>query len=140
MAIEGAEAMNHLTAGPTDPIALIPVRVLLVDDHDLGRRSLARLLEVMGYEVTAAADGASALEALRVGPGFDYLLTDVRLPDLDGREIVQIARQREPRPLIALITGWDIDPAECTRIGVDFLFLKPVDVQDLIAKLQTPRG
>ena len=55
--------MNHSTAGPTDPAALAPARVLLVDDHDIGRRSLARLLEVMGYEVTAAADGAAALDA-----------------------------------------------------------------------------
>lgn len=125
--------------GPTDPTTPGPLRVLLVDDHDLGRRSLARLLEAMGYDVTAAADGAAAVEALRTDPGFDYLLTDVRLPDLDGRELVQIALQREPRPLIALITGWDIDPAECTRLGVDFLFLKPVDVQELLAKLQRRR-
>ncbi len=95
---------------------------MLVDDHDVGRRSLARLLDALGYDVTSAADGASALEALEVGPGFDYLLTDVRLPDLDGREIVQVARLHEPRPLIALITGWDIDPSECDRLGIDYLF------------------
>ena len=126
--------MIHATLEPSD--ATPAARLLLVDDHDVGRRSLSRLLEALGFQVTAAADGAAALEALATGPRFDYLLTDVRLPDLDGREIVEVARRYEPRPVIALITGWDIDPAECTRLGIDHLFLKPVDIQDLIAKLQ----
>ena len=117
---------------PTPPRS----RLLLVDDHDVGRKSLARLLEAMGFDVTSVADGTSALHALDIQPDFDFLLTDVRLPDLDGREIVEVARQREPRPLIALITGWDIDPSECERLGIDWLFLKPVNIQDMVAKLQ----
>lgn len=114
-------------------------RILLVDDHDLARRTLGRLLAAVGYDVTDVADGAQALQALEAGPEFDYLLTDVRLPDLDGREIVQVARTHDPRPRIALITGWDIDPEECTRLGIDWLFLKPVDIRDLMAKLASHR-
>ena len=133
--------MSHLADSTTDNLTPpARSRVLLVDDHDVGRRSLARLLDALGFDVTSAADGASALAALEVGPRFDYLLTDVRLPDLDGREIVEIARQRVPRPLIALITGWDIDPSECDRLGIDYLFLKPVDIQELVAKLQKSRN
>ena len=131
--------MNHPALDPTDVGTPVRSRLLLVDDHDLGRKSLARLLDALGFDVTSAADGASALEALEAGPRFDFLLTDVRLPDLDGREIVQVARLHEPRPLIALITGWDIDPGECDRLGIDYLFLKPVDIQELIAKLQRTR-
>ena len=115
-------------------------RLLLVDDHDVGRKSLERLLEAMGFDVTSVADGTSALEALNLEPAFDYLLTDVRLPDLDGREIVEVARRRDPRPMIALITGWDIDPGECERLGIDWLFLKPVNIQDMVAKLQDRQG
>ncbi len=132
--------MNHLADLNPDPVPPARSRILLVDDHDVGRRSLARLLDALGFDVTSAADGASALEALEAGPEFDYLLTDVRLPDLDGREIVQVARQRKPRPMIALITGWDIDPSECDRLGIDYLFLKPVDIQELVTKLQQSRG
>ena len=123
----------------TDAMPAPRHRLLLVDDHDVGRKSLARLLDALGYDVTAAADGASALKALEIGPRFDYLLTDVRLPDLDGREIVLVARQHDPRLLIALITGWDIDPGECDRLGIDYLFLKPVDIQELVATLQGNR-
>jgi len=108
----------------------------VVEDHDVGRRSLARLLEAMGYDVTAVNDGRSALETLNTEPGLDYILTDVRLPDLDGREVVLAARQLVPRPKIALITGWDVEPDEPGRLGIDWVFLKPLDVQEIVSKLQ----
>ena len=130
--------MNHATPA-SNPVPARS-RLLLVDDHEVGRKSLARLLEAIGFDVTSVADGSSALDALRLGPRFDYLFTDVRLPDLDGREIAQVARQHEPPPVIALITGWDIDPEECDRLGIDWLFLKPVNFQEMIAKLQRGRA
>lgn len=130
--------MLDLTA--SQPTAAVGNRILLVDDHDLARRALVRLLSAVGYDVTDVPDGAQALRALEAGPEFDYLLTDVRLPDLDGREIVQVARTHDPRPLIALITGWDIEPEECARLGIDWLFPKPIDVRDLMAKLASRRA
>lgn len=126
----------------TDPSAVEPAteprrpRVLLVDDHDIGRISLARLLEAMGFDVTAVVDGTSAFQVLGGTPEFDIVLTDVRLPDLDGREIVEVARRLVPTPKIALITGWDVEPDEPRRLGIDWVFLKPLDVQDMVAKLQ----
>ncbi len=109
-------------------------RVLLVDDHEVGRRSLGRLLIAHGYDVTDACDGRSALEALRDPTGFDYVLTDVRLPDLDGREVVRAARLLTPIPRIALITGWDVDPDEPERLGIDWVFLKPLNVSEILAR------
>jgi CheY-like chemotaxis protein len=111
-------------------------RILLVEDHEIGRRSLSRLLEAMGYEVISVNDGESALEALKTVSNLDYLLTDVRLPDLDGREVVLAARSLVPIPRIALITGWDLEPDESCRLGVDWIFLKPLDVQAIVAKLR----
>ena len=111
-------------------------RVLLVDDHDVGRKSLAKLLEALGYDVTAVNDGTSALEAMKTSTKPDYVLTDVRLPDFDGREIVHVARKIVPLPRIALITGWDVEPDEPARLGIDWVFLKPLNVQELVAKLQ----
>ena len=111
-------------------------RVLLVEDHEIGRRSLCRLLDALGYDVTTANDGESAVETLRSVTRFDYLLTDVRLPDLDGREVVRAARGLDPSPQIALITGWDLDPEERGALGVDWIFLKPLDVQAIVATLR----
>ena len=48
-------------------------RLLLVDDHEVGRKSLARLLGVLGYEITAVKDGESAIDAMEREPSFDYV-------------------------------------------------------------------
>lgn len=113
-------------------------RLLLVDDNAEGRRALARLLELYGYEVTAVADGASALEILGRSPPPDVLLTDLFLPDLDGRDIARQARVIAPATTIVMITGWDFgtDAPSCEDAGVDLLFLKPVNVTDLVTKLK----
>jgi CheY-like chemotaxis protein len=112
-------------------------RVLLVDDNADGIRAMARVLDAMGYEVTTVVDGKSALEVLQVGPPPDFLLTDLRLPDLDGREIARFAGQLVPRPYVVLVTGWDPgdDLEDPSRWGIDQLFLKPVLIDDLLTKL-----
>jgi CheY-like chemotaxis protein len=112
------------------------LRVLVVDDHEVGRNSLSRLLGLLGYETTTAKNGLSAVEALESGTPFDYVLTDLRLPDLDGREVVQAVHRLRPEARIALITGWDVEPDESIRLGIDWVFLKPLDVQDIVAKLR----
>ena len=115
-----------------------PKRILLVDDNEASQRGLARFLEAEGYAVTLAFDGASALEALEAGPPPDFVLTDLRLPDLDGREVAQSARRLVPPPRVALITGWDLDPElEATDSwGIDWYFQKPVNVRELLEKLR----
>ena len=90
----------------------------------------------MGYEITAVKDGESAIAAMELEPTFDYVLTDLRLPDLDGREVVQAAHRLLDSPHIGLITGWDLDPEETDRLGIDWVFLKPLDVQAIVAKLK----
>lgn len=113
-------------------------RILVVDDHAGGRRALARFLEMSGFEVTVAADGTSALEALRSGPPPDVVLTDLRLPDLDGLEVAQFARQLDPPPLIDLITGYEPEGTteDHRRWGIDRVFTKPLDIQALVASLK----
>ena len=124
------------------PVVPGPPRILLVDDNEATQRGLARLLEAEGYAVTLAFDGASALEALQVGPPPDFVLTDLRLPDLDGREVARSARRLVPPPRVALITGWDLDtePETPDSWGIEWYFQKPLNVRDLIEKLrQNPR-
>jgi CheY-like chemotaxis protein len=112
-------------------------RVLLVEDNEAALRGLSRLLEAKGYAVTGVRDGASALKALEAPPPPDYLLTDMRLPDLDGREVARQARQLVPAPWTALMTGLDLDfDRECQDTwGIDWVFLKPLDLNDLLGRL-----
>jgi DNA-binding response OmpR family regulator len=116
-------------------------RVLLVEDNHAASKGLCKLLEAHGFEVAVVPDGTSALAALRDGPPPDILLTDLQLPDLDGREIARHAHQLEPTPWVALITGWDVpaEPDENARWGIDWVFSKPLDVRALLAKLGGPQ-
>jgi two-component system cell cycle response regulator CpdR len=127
-------------SGSSAADAARPFRLLLVDDDDATRTSLSRLLEWHGFEVTAVADGTAALDALRTGPPFDVLLTDLRLPDLDGREVARWARELRPPLRIGLITGWDIETErEDPRYwGFDWVLPKPFRLPDLLAKLGAP--
>jgi CheY-like chemotaxis protein len=114
--------------------------VLLVEDNEAARRGLAKLLEARGFDVTTVRDGASALRALETCPPPDYLLTDLRLPDLDGREVALRARQLIPDLRTGLITGWDLEPDQDIQAtwGIDWVLHKPVDLQVLIQKLNEP--
>jgi two-component system, OmpR family, KDP operon response regulator KdpE len=113
------------------------LRILLVDDNAPGRRALAKVLEAKGFDVTAVADGTSALADMRQSPVPDFVLTDLLLPDIDGREVARAACALVPRPFVALITGWSIEPdlQDPARWDVDHVFLKPLRIDDLLAKL-----
>ena len=114
----------------------------MVEDNDAASKGLSKLLTAMGYEVHVVFDGATALEALRTSPPPDFVLTDLRLPDLDGREVALTARQLVPPPRIALITGWDLerDLHDRASWGIDWVFTKPLDVNELISKLREGSG
>jgi len=79
-------------------------RILLVDDEASIRVTLGALLERTGYDVTPAAGGAQALDLLDQ-QAFDLLLTDLRMPEIDGMQVVAAARQRQPDVAIIVFTG-----------------------------------
>jgi DNA-binding NtrC family response regulator len=78
--------------------------VLVVDDEKEVRRGLARCLELSGYRVHEAASGAEALDGISlVGP--DLVLLDVRLPDMEGVEVLKRIRREDPDLPVIMITG-----------------------------------
>ena len=95
-------------------------------------------MTALGYDVAVACDGASALALLAMPPPPDILLTDLRLPDLDGRELAGVARKLVPTPRVFLITGWDIDPAsdEYLNWGIEDVLIKPIDLQFLLSLMR----
>lgn len=82
-------------------------RVLLVEDDDIVRMLTAEILEEFGYSVEACSDASSALAFLRQGETVDLLMSDVGLPDLDGRELVQAAREIRPDLPVLFASGYD---------------------------------
>jgi two-component system cell cycle response regulator CpdR len=126
------------TSTPGGPAERTGRRVLLVEDNDAASRGLARLLEAWGFDVTITRDGYSALRALDTQPPPHFILTDLQLPDLDGREIARHAQSLDPAPRVALITGWDIDDAleDLQACGIQWIFPKPLDTFSLISRLR----
>jgi CheY-like chemotaxis protein len=68
-----------------------PLRLLVVDDHDINRRAVQLILQPLGCEITTAADGMIALERCQEAV-FDVIFMDVRMPELDGRETARRRR------------------------------------------------
>ena len=82
-------------------------RILLVDDEDMVRASLKRGLELDGHAVTLAVDGADGLERLAAARGaFELLLTDIRMPIMDGIALALAAKRDYPDLVILLMTGF----------------------------------
>ncbi|MBP2562882.1 CheY-like chemotaxis protein [Neorhizobium galegae] len=97
-------------------------KILITEDEDSLRMFVARALRLDGHETHEAGDGAEGLEKLSEGP-FDLLLSDIRMPVMDGIELVHQASARFPDLKILLMTGY----AE-QRERADDLVAKVIDV------------
>jgi two-component system sensor histidine kinase VicK len=106
--------------------------ILIVDDEYGVRSGIRTILEMDGYDVAEAGDGASALAALDERE-FDVALLDYRLPDIDGLSLLQTMKQRGCDAMVCMITAYaNIDTAiAATRQGVDFFLPKPFSPDDL---------
>ena len=113
-------------------------RVLLVDDNELIREMAADVLADEGMQVVQAGDAEQGLDQLRAQPGFDLLLTDVRLPGMSGRDLADEARALTPTLPVIFMTGY----AEEALERPDFLgpgmqlLRKPFSLADLMAMVR----
>lgn len=107
------------------------LRILLVEDHDDTRRTLARLLAHFGHQIVVAGSQQSALETLR-SKAFDVVLSDIGLPDGSGYDVISEAKRNRRVAGIAL-TGYgrDEDVQRGKEAGFDFHLTKPVDFHEL---------
>jgi CheY-like chemotaxis protein len=118
--------MNDPAVRHPDPDALIPT-VLVVEDEPVIRELMAILLEEEGYVVRQAVDGLQALEMLEQH-GIDLVLSDVKMPRLDGASLVQRLRARgDTIPVVLMSAVY----AEVDLPGVCFL-RKPVNCEHLL--------
>lgn len=102
-------------------------RILIAEDEEVLRKMCARALTGDGHEVAVASDGSEALETLeRESGGFDLLLTDIRMPIMDGIALALAAARDFPDLVILLMTGY-ADQRERAQ-GLDAL------IHDVIAK------
>jgi diguanylate cyclase (GGDEF)-like protein/PAS domain S-box-containing protein len=113
--------------------------VLIVDDDPFALQSIAKVLEGESYEVTTAASGSEALDLLKQ-ESFDLVLTDLRMPDVDGLEVLRQAKEIAPQAVVLILTGYaSVESAiEALREGAYDYLVKPSSDDEL--KLKIERG
>ena len=112
-------------------------RVLVVDDDRAIRESLARALELEGYEVELASDGAAALAAIRERRP-DVAVLDVMMPNIDGLTVCRVLRAERDRLPVLMLTARTETPDRVAGLdaGADDYLPKPFELDELLARLR----
>jgi len=124
-----------------DPETMPAGRILIVEDRDSLRRMLERALGQEGYEVEAAADGASAIRLVEQKP-FDLVLTDLKLPDVSGLQVLAASRAAQPRVPVLVLTGYGTvgSAVEAMKLGAYDFLEKPLEIDDLARLIERAIG
>ena len=109
-------------------------RILVVDDEDIVRTSCSRTLSPEGYEVKLAKNGSEGLKIAREGK-FDLVLTDLKMPDMDGIEVLRIIKEQWPETEVIIVTGYQtVDTAvKAIKLGAYDYIEKPFTPDALIS-------
>jgi signal transduction histidine kinase len=136
-----AEAEGPGEPGPVPEERDLAGRAMLVDDNDMIRRTLARMLESFGLEVVEARSGQASLELL-AGSQCDYVLLDLSMPGLSGWETLARLRELDADVPVVLMSGYEENGAEHS-LGDDpraIYLTKPFRVDELRAALREIGG
>jgi len=111
--------------------------ILIVEDETVLRESLAELLTGEGYRILQAGDGKTAYELAMSGP-LDLVLSDVRMPEMDGITLLGNLRRLAPETPVIMITAYGTvqSAVAAMRSGACDYLLKPVQFDDLLLKIQ----
>jgi len=114
------------------------VKILVVDDERAVRDSLRRALELEGYEIDLAADGAEALAKLEDGAEPDAMILDVLMPGTDGLEVCRRIRREGSRlPVLMLTARAEVgDRVAGLDAGADDYVTKPFALEELLARVR----
>ena len=111
--------------------------ILVVDDENVARQSLSDILKLEGYNVASASNGQAAVEHVRTHP-IDLMIVDLRMPGMDGLEVVQVVNQVAPDTEIVLLTAFaSTDSAvKALRLRVHDYLTKPAAPAQVIASVK----
>lgn len=106
--------------------------VLVVDDEKIARQNLKHVLSKDGYAVTTAASGVEGLELLQK-KRFAVVITDLRMQDVDGMEVLEKAKARDPNVEVIMISGYATTPTtvEAMKKGSYHFLAKPLELGEL---------
>jgi CheY-like chemotaxis protein len=112
----------------------LPVKILVVEDNPTNRQVVVTVLQTLGYQPDIAENGQTGIEMAEVG-GYDLILLDVQMPDIDGWTVARHLRQyvRDKRLAIVAITAGVTpeDRQRCFDAGMDDFVMKPFKISTL---------
>ena len=118
--------MNSATPGSS---------ILVIDDNRDVADALAAVLEIAGYRVTALVSVREALDLLDTDADIGTVISDVRMPDLDGFDFLRVVKHRFPHMRVFLVTGQEVTRQDVVPHGAVIL-KKPVEYDELLRLLK----
>jgi CheY-like chemotaxis protein len=112
--------------------------ILVVDDEEALRTVLGSELSGEGYHVETASDGDEAIATLQNNNKFDLILLDIKMPKVDGFEVLKFIKANTPGIKVIMLTAFaDLKNAiESKKLGADDFISKPYDLVDLLTTIE----
>ena len=116
---------------------VIMAKILIVDDEDIARLTLAEILRLEGYEIKSVSNGEAAVEALRCEP-FDVMILDLKMAGMSGMDVLQAVVDDLPDLSVIVLTAYGtIDTAiQAIRYQVHDYLLKPVSPEQVLESIE----
>jgi DNA-binding response OmpR family regulator len=111
--------------------------ILVVDDEPVARQSLTDILKLEGHNVASAPNGQAAVEYVRTHP-VDLMIVDLRMPGMDGLEVVQVVNQISPETEVILLTAFGSTETaiQALRLRIHDYLLKPASPAQVLASVK----
>ena len=116
------------------------LRVLVVDDEEMLRNLLARILEREGYSVSTASGAKQALASLEKSD-FQIMVSDVKMPEMNGFELLRAAKHKYPQMAVVMMTAFvdDYTVQQALGLWADGYVAKPFKSHDLTSEVERAR-
>jgi DNA-binding response OmpR family regulator len=116
---------------------MVKSNILVVDDEPVARQSLTDILKLEGHNVSSAPNGQAAVEFVRTHP-VDLMIVDLRMPGMDGLEVVQVVNQVSPETEVILLTAFGSTESaiQALRLRIHDYLLKPASPAQIIATVK----
>jgi DNA-binding response OmpR family regulator len=114
------------------------VKILLVDDEEEFVTTLSERLQLRGFDVSVVMSGEAALVRVNVDPP-DVMVLDLRMPGIDGVEVLRRVKRAHPRIQVIVMTGHgsDDDRSTCLELGAVDYHKKPIDIDRLLESMRS---
>jgi len=115
---------------------LATARILVIDDDESVRETMSRILTDQGYFVDTAETGKRAIEKCESNY-YNVALIDIRLPDMEGTELLSLLKKSTPKLIMVVITGYPSleNAVRAVNDGAHGYVIKPIDPDDLLNKI-----